>query len=182
MSVADIASSPISSYWDKTVVGYTCNEPRNQDFAILTLNSFFDIVIYTWPAHYLYKLNLPFKARAELIIAFSIGLVYVSQSYIFLPPTDGSQQSWALIRPSIPPHHHVQHRRMDALWPTWRINYHRGIARRHHLRIATILAVPLRIRLHKLSVEVCIRRHQRAHQGEAQRPQSWQSPICRTGR
>ncbi|KAL1593995.1 hypothetical protein SLS59_009024 [Nothophoma quercina] len=67
--------TPINSYWNKTVEGYVCHSPRNQDFAILALNSCFDIIVYLWPAHYLYKLNLPFKSRAELIIAFSIGVV-----------------------------------------------------------------------------------------------------------
>lgn len=71
---------PINSYWNKTIGGYVCHSPRNQDFAILTLNSCFDIIVYIWPAHYLYKLNLPFKSRLELIIAFSIGIVYVSHS------------------------------------------------------------------------------------------------------
>lgn len=72
---------PITSYWDKTIEGYTCHSPRNQDYAILTLNSSFDLIVYTWPAHYLYKLNIPWKSRAELIIAFSIGLVYVSYNF-----------------------------------------------------------------------------------------------------
>ncbi|KAF2624992.1 hypothetical protein BU25DRAFT_460801 [Macroventuria anomochaeta] len=72
---------PINSYWNKTIEGYVCNNPRNQDFAILTLNSCFDIIVYIWPAHYLYKLNLPFKSRAELIIAFSIGIVNLGLSF-----------------------------------------------------------------------------------------------------
>lgn len=67
--------NPVSSYWDKTIVGYKCKPPRNQDFAILTLNSCFDLIVYSWPAHYLYKLNLPFKSRVELILAFSLGVV-----------------------------------------------------------------------------------------------------------
>lgn len=75
---ADMVCRPIDSCWNKTIEGFHCRSPRNQDFAILTLNSCFDIIVYTWPAHYLYKLNLPFKSRAELIIAFSIGVVYVS--------------------------------------------------------------------------------------------------------
>jgi hypothetical protein len=69
---------PINSYWNKTIDGWECNKPRNQDFAILTLNSCFDLIVYIWPAQYLYKLNLPFKSRLELLIAFSIGVVYVS--------------------------------------------------------------------------------------------------------
>lgn len=69
---------PINSYWNKTIEGWHCNKPRNQDFAILTLNSFFDLIVYIWPAQYLYRLNLPFKARLELIIAFSIGIVFVT--------------------------------------------------------------------------------------------------------
>ena len=68
---------PINSYWNKTIEGYVCHSPRNQDFAILTLNSCFDMIVYIWPAHYLYKLNLPLKIRVELIVAFSIGLMYV---------------------------------------------------------------------------------------------------------
>jgi hypothetical protein len=69
---------PINSYWNKTMEGWECNKPRNQDFAILTLNSCFDLIVYIWPAQYLYKLNLPLKSRLELIVAFSIGVVYVS--------------------------------------------------------------------------------------------------------
>ena len=68
---------PITSYWDKTIEGYICRSPRNQDFAILTLNSCFDLIVYTWPAQYLYKLNIPFRSRVELIVAFCIGLVLV---------------------------------------------------------------------------------------------------------
>jgi hypothetical protein len=72
--------NPISSYWDKTIVGYVCRSPRNQDFAILTLNSCFDLIVYTWPARYLYKLNIPWRSRLELICAFSIGLLCVHSS------------------------------------------------------------------------------------------------------
>jgi len=75
--------NPISSYWDKTIVGYVCHSPRNQDFAILTLNSCFDLIVYTWPARYLYKLNIPWRSRLELIFAFSIGLMCV-HSNIYL--------------------------------------------------------------------------------------------------
>ena len=69
--------NPISGYWDKTIVGRDCYDPRNQDFAILTLNSCFDLIVYTWPARYFYKLNIPWRTRLELILAFSIGLVCV---------------------------------------------------------------------------------------------------------
>ncbi|KZM18321.1 uncharacterized protein EKO05_0006799 [Ascochyta rabiei] len=72
---------PINSYWNKSIKDYVCNSPRNQDFAILALNSCFDVIVYIWPAHYLYKLNLPFKSRAEMIIAFSIGLVNLGLSF-----------------------------------------------------------------------------------------------------
>ncbi|KAF3034141.1 hypothetical protein E8E12_002786 [Didymella heteroderae] len=68
-------------YWNKTIEGWECNKPRNQDFAILTLNSCFDLIVYIWPAHYLYKLNLPFKSRLELTIAFSIGVVNLGLSF-----------------------------------------------------------------------------------------------------
>lgn len=67
--------TPVTAYWDKTLDAYTCRSPRNQDFAILSLNSAFDLIVYIWPAHYLYKLNIPFKSRVELIVAFCIGLV-----------------------------------------------------------------------------------------------------------
>lgn len=69
---------PINSYWDKNIEGWKCHSPRNQDFAILTLNSCFDLIVYTWPARYLYKLNIPWRSRVELIVAFSIGLMCVS--------------------------------------------------------------------------------------------------------
>jgi len=68
---------PLNAYWNKTIEGWVCRSPRNQDFAILALNSCFDMIVYIWPAHYLYKLNLPFRSRVELILAFSVGLVLV---------------------------------------------------------------------------------------------------------
>jgi hypothetical protein len=76
--------TPINSYWNKTIEGYACNSPRNQDFAILILNSCFDIIVYIWPAQYLYKLHLPFKSRLELVVAFSIGVVYASSTRILI--------------------------------------------------------------------------------------------------
>ncbi|KAF2997826.1 hypothetical protein E8E13_000858 [Curvularia kusanoi] len=72
---------PINSYWDKTIEGWKCHSPRNQDFAILTLNSCFDLIVYTWPARYLYKLNIPWRSRVELIVAFSIGLMNLGLSF-----------------------------------------------------------------------------------------------------
>ncbi|KAH6644784.1 hypothetical protein C7974DRAFT_27815 [Boeremia exigua] len=72
---------PINAYWNKTIENAFCNSPRNQDYAILALNSSFDIIVYIWPAHYLYKLKLPFRSRLELILAFSVGLVNLGLSF-----------------------------------------------------------------------------------------------------
>jgi hypothetical protein len=66
--------NPVAGYWRHDVTE-KCIDPKNQDFAILTLNSTFDIVVYLWPAHYLYNLNLPMRQRVGLIAMFSVGIV-----------------------------------------------------------------------------------------------------------
>lgn len=71
---ADKCDRPVKGYW-LADIEKSCIDPKKQDMAILVLNSVFDIIVYTWPAHYLYKLNLPAKSRAGLIALFSIGIV-----------------------------------------------------------------------------------------------------------
>ncbi|KAF2641095.1 hypothetical protein P280DRAFT_468773 [Massarina eburnea CBS 473.64] len=70
---------PIRKYWDRDLEGH-CINPENQDIAMLVINSAFDIIVYTWPVHYLYKLKISVKARASLIVQFSFGLVSIALS------------------------------------------------------------------------------------------------------
>ena len=65
---------PITAYWDKDQ-DYHCIDPTRQDYAILSINSAFDIVVYLWPAHYLWNLKVSLRQRVGLIAMFSVGIV-----------------------------------------------------------------------------------------------------------
>ncbi|OCL02817.1 hypothetical protein AOQ84DRAFT_251263, partial [Glonium stellatum] len=64
---------PISANWDILIIDKPCSNQRVFFIITAVLNNFSDILVFLWPARYLWNIQLPQKQRAGLVISFGIG-------------------------------------------------------------------------------------------------------------
>lgn len=70
-----IYPSPIQAFWDSTIEGARCLDFRSSLLSTAALNTLSDFLVFLWPAHALWNVQLPVKQRIQLIIIFSMGCI-----------------------------------------------------------------------------------------------------------
>src|ERR1700761_4501767 len=76
-------SRPIASYWAPFEYNtFRCIDRKALTIATQDVNSASDFLIFLWPARTLSRVRLPRMQRFGLIFVFSIGVVYVSSSFL----------------------------------------------------------------------------------------------------
>lgn len=54
---------------------------------VTTMNATTDFLVYLWPIHYLWSVQIPTNKRIGLIISFSLGVVCVTLSLVLVWPS-----------------------------------------------------------------------------------------------
>jgi hypothetical protein len=73
-SIANKNVSPAESFWLDSVPSKYCVNAPAFNIASGVMNSVSDFLVYLWPIHYLWTIQIPLKRKLGVVFLFTIGV------------------------------------------------------------------------------------------------------------